>query len=276
MLFVPNGPNTFRAMQENVTTRPVAAMGTLVTPAVGSKGSWAEVFASLDYNTYGVSICINSNNTSTASRNTVLDVGIGAAASEVVLIPDLIAGNASGYTQSGAGIWYYFPMFIPAGTRVAVRAQGTVTTAFNVFMQMQQRPTNPSTVKTASFVEAIGSSGATGTTAVVGGVLVGAWTLMGTTAKACWFWQVGAQITSADTAHTEATCHIDLAVGNGTDFDIIFSSQVYRVNVLEQLSMVNTVVGREFYVAAGSSIYLRAQSSDTPEVTYFTVYGAGG
>ena len=106
MLFVPAGANSFGVVQESFTGRPASAMGTAVTPAVGSKGSWAQVFASLDHDTYGLLVNINSNTDSAASRNTVLDIGIGAASSEIVLIPDLIAGNANIYTGFGVGLWY--------------------------------------------------------------------------------------------------------------------------------------------------------------------------
>lgn len=101
MMFVPRGGNSFAAIQSNNSGRPTAPQGTIVTPVIGSKGSWAQAIASLDHDTFGLLICINGNNTSAGSRNTLLDIGIGAAASEVVLIPDLVAGNAVNFNVNG-------------------------------------------------------------------------------------------------------------------------------------------------------------------------------
>jgi hypothetical protein len=277
MLFVPAGANSFGVVQESFTGRPASAMGTAVTPAVGSKGSWAQVFASLDHDTYGLLVNINSNTDSAASRNTVLDIGVGAASSEIVLIPDLIAGNANIYTGFGSGIWYYFPISIPAGTRVAVRAQGTVTTAFRCFIQAMQLPLQPAMLKKASYVEAVGMTVPQGTSITAGQTSEGDWTLLGTTAKRCWHWQVGIQVSSADANHRLNTYHIDLAEGDGTDFNILLNRLAFTTAVSEAAGLLPITVGCEVPVPAGRSIYARAQANQDPDDPLFiTAYGAGG
>ena len=276
MLFVPAGANSFGKIQESFTDRPAATMGTAVTPAVGSKGAWAECIASLDAETYGLLICINSNSASAASRNSVVDIGIGGAGSEIVLIPNLIAGNASPYNILASGLWYYFPVAIPAGTRIAARAQGTVTTAFRVFIQAMQRALQPSMVKTAAYVEAVGMSVPTGTAVKSGTTADGAWTLLGTTSQRCWFWQVGVQVTPADTNHNNNVYHIDLAEGDGTDFNTLLSSAVFSTNTTESAGLPPITVGCEVPVPAGRDIYARAQWHGTPDPLFITAYGAGG
>ena len=276
MLFVPAGANSFGKVQESATGRPVTAMGTAVTPAVGSKGAWAQVFASLAEDTFGLMICINSNTASAASRNSVVDIGIGAAASEIVLIPDLIAGNAASYQSPGGGIWYYFPVAIPAGTRIAARAQGTVTTAFRVLVQAMQWPLQPAMIKKASFVEAIGMTVPQGTAVTAGTTGEGAWTLLGTTTNRCWFWQIGAQVSSADTTHNNVTYHLDLAEGDGTDFNTLILSQPLNTTSSEVAALAPYTVACEVPVPAGRSIYARAQCSGTVDPLFITAYGAGG
>lgn len=276
MLHVPAGANSFAAIQSNASGRPSASQGTAVTPAVGSKGSWAEAIASLSNDTFGLLICISGNNASGASRNTVIDIGIGTAGNEIVLIPDLIGGNAASYAIGGSGLWYFFPVAIPAGTRVAVRAQGTVTTAFRVFVQAFQKPLNPSMIKKASFVEAIGMTVPNGVSVTPGTTGEGAWTLLGTTSRQLWFWQVGAQIPSGDVSHNAGVIHIDLAEGDGTNFTLLMESAVLVTTAAEIASLAPITVGCEYPLPAGKSIYARAQHSGTAEALQITAYGAGG
>lgn len=274
MLHVPIGSNTFGLTQPSTTARPAAAQGALLPSAVGSKGSWSQLLASTTDDTYGMLVCINSNTTATTSRNSVVDIGIGAASSEVVLVPDLLAGNAAAYTAGG--IWYYFPLFIKAGTRISARAQSTETTDFNVFCQFLQRPANPSQVRKASFVEAIGATAPDGVSVTGGSTSKGAWTQIGTTASRLWWWQFGIQVSNADTAHILGVQHVDIAVGNATDKDIIISNAQFVTSTNESSSNPSLRAGVEFPVAAGSNIYARIQSSGTPDPYELVVYGAGG
>jgi hypothetical protein len=276
MLFVQAGANTFGTIQANVTGRPAATQGTAVTPVVGSKGLWTQLVASTNDETYGLLININSNTASAASRNSVIDIGIGAAGSEVVCIPDLLCGNAASYTTPGSGVWYYFPLTIKAGTRVAVRAQSTVTTAFRVFVQLMQRPLNPSLIKKATFVQSFGVTVPTGTAITPGTTAESGWVLLGTTTRRTWFWQLGAQIPSTDTTHNAGVIHLDLAEGNGTNFTPLVQDIVFTTSTTESHTNIPITVGCEFPVAEGKNIYVRAQSSTTAEVLHVAAYGAGG
>jgi hypothetical protein len=274
MLFVPAGANAFSAIDTNAAGRPAGGQGTTVTPAVGSKGSWVEIASSLSRDTYGLMINFNSNAASAASRNTVVDVGIGAAGSEVVIIPNLIAGNAGTYGVGSGGLWYYFPMAIPAGSRLALRAQGTVTSAFGAYLQAFQAPLQPAMMKKASSVEALGMTVPQGTAVTAGTTSDGSWTLLGTTTRQCWFWQVGVQVQSSDTAHIAGVYHIDIATGDGTNFNTFLTAVYFSTTTGEQGNTLPTTVGCELPVPAGTDIYARAQCSGTPDPIYITAYGA--
>lgn len=276
MLHVLAGANTFGAIQASAAARPAAAQGTAITPAVGSKGAWTQVISSLSNDTFGLLINFNSNTASNASRNTVVDIGVGPSGQEIVLIPDLIAGNAGTYTAGGSGFWYYFPVAIPAGTRIAVRAQGSVTTAFRCNIQAMQKPLNPSLVKKASYVDVIGMTAPEGTALTPGTTSEGAWTLLGTTSRRCWFWQIGAQVTSADTAHTTAAVHLDLAEGDGTNFNVLIQDAVLTTATNEVSTLSPITVGCEVPVPEGTDIYARGQSSAGVDALFVAAYGAGG
>lgn len=81
---------------------------------INTKGSWTQLAAATTFNASSVMI----NWDLSSSTDMLLDIGIGAAASETVLIPNiLLAGNAS------AVGCLMLPLSIPAGSRVAARLQ---------------------------------------------------------------------------------------------------------------------------------------------------------
>lgn len=276
MLFVPAGANTFTSIQSDTSGRPSGTQGTAITPATANKGSWAQLIAATTHTTYGILICINSNTASSTSRNTVVDIGIGAAGSEIVVIADLLGGNAANYNSPGSGIWYYFPIALEAGVRVAARARSTVTTGFRVFVQLMQEPANPSLIKKASYVETLGVAGTAGTSVTPGTTAESEWILLGTTSRRCWFWQVGAQVRTEDTSHVGAAVHIDLAEGDGTNFNVILQDAVFTTASSESHTLSPLTIGCEYPVPEGRNIYVRAQSSNNAEVTHMAAYGAGG
>lgn len=86
----------------------------LTSGSANVKGSWTELIASTAFGCAGFWLDIVPN----SFNNYLLDVGIGAAASEQVIAGDILVGVAS-----RAAFSVYIPISIPAGVRVAVRAQ---------------------------------------------------------------------------------------------------------------------------------------------------------
>lgn len=273
MLGIPNGAFSFGNVERNYT-RAGSTAGTVVTPATAAKGAWAQAIAALANDTYGLIVTIHNSATSAANRHYAVDIGIGASGSEIVLIPNLIGSSAAAYGTVGGGHHYYFPVFIPAGTRVAVRAQGSVTTTFNVNVQAFQQPANQAMVRTCSVVEEIGRSGLLGTAITVGTTAEGAWTLLGTTTQDNWWWQLGVQVAIATVAFNSQLVEFDIAVGDGTNFRIISDNWAWSTTTAEDSNRFLKVMGCEAYVPAGSSIYVRGQTSGTANNMQCTVYGA--
>lgn len=278
MLHVPVGANSFGLTTPSWgTTRPAAANGTSVTPGTSDYGSYASLHV-LTADAYGILINVNSNSGSNASRNTLTNIGVDLAGgtSYTTLIPSLISGGPGTYATPGNGTWYYFPIFIPSGARVGAAGYGSVATAYRVGAMFMQRPSNPSMIRKGSFVEAIGISGTTGTAITAGTTNDGAWTLLGTTTNRCWWWQVGLQVSTADTAWTATVYHLDLAVGDGTTFDTIIQDLSLAMTTAEVLANPPLSAGVEWDVPAGSSIYVRAQCSGATDPIQMAAYGLGG
>lgn len=93
--------------------------GTLVTPSASAnvKGSYAELTSATAFSYEAVYVTIECSTVAPV----LVDVAIGAAASEVVLIPDLFFSKAlSSAVRSIAR--FLIPIAVPAGARVAARA----------------------------------------------------------------------------------------------------------------------------------------------------------
>jgi hypothetical protein len=105
--------------------------GTQVDPGgtIDTKGSYSQMTASTAAVSQSITLCMTGiGNTAPTSSRWKIDIATGAAASEVVLIPDLLytaAGTVFRYQGSGQT----FPTYIPASTRIAVRASSGINDA---------------------------------------------------------------------------------------------------------------------------------------------------
>lgn len=102
--------------------------GTSIDPGgtANTKGAWVELSASTSFDYQGFALGIGSqNNGAPGTFAWLVDVGIGGAGSEQVVIPNLILRDRGGI--SGSHEWFDCP--IPGGSRVAGRAQCNGTDA---------------------------------------------------------------------------------------------------------------------------------------------------
>lgn len=267
-----------RTLGSHASVRPGANFGATVTPGTGAYGSWVNLFSALTYAAAGIMISMNTNYASAASRNSVVKLGIDPAGgtSYTDLIPGLICGGASAYAGASAGgVWYYFPVAIPAGASVAVAAYGSVATDFYVNATLETSPRG--LVQAGSVVEAIGlASNYVGTAITAGTTSEGAWTSLGTTTRALWWWQVGMQISTADTNWTGTVFHVDLAYGDASNKTVILEDWYGSFGSAEVLHGQGRTLGCEHLVPAGATLYARAQCSGSADPLVVAAYGVGG
>lgn len=118
---------------ETIGADTATSRGTDVDPGAtaNTKGAWSQLIASSAGDWAGFYLVIGWSDNSAVGVHTrfMIDVGVGAAASEVVLLPDWFAnveivGDRQVVKQSPV---FFIP--IPAGARVAVRAQSNNTDA---------------------------------------------------------------------------------------------------------------------------------------------------
>lgn len=138
-----------------------------------TKGAWVELFASTAFNTTWLDLIVMGTANSGANRHMLCDVGIGPAGSETVLIPNVAIGCAGGIRR------YPIPIWVPAGTRIAVRYQ-TLTTSHPITLQIAIHNTGHLQSDTGNGAIACGVNTATssGTALALAGAIntLSAWT----------------------------------------------------------------------------------------------------
>jgi hypothetical protein len=134
MLWVPQ--KGILRCEHSLGNTPGTTIGTAVTTggSSGTKGSAAQLIASTAFDAYWIRVVAMGYAAAATTSQCCLDILAGAATEEVI-IPDLLAGFCGGavsITAGGPKVWD-FPLYIPAGTRIAARAAGDrVSTAFRV------------------------------------------------------------------------------------------------------------------------------------------------
>lgn len=265
----------------DLTTRPGASV--TVTPGASNvMGSYVQAVSALAADCYGLEVWFGLNGVSATVRDTLCTIGVDPAggSSYSDLIPNLSA-SAAAALSSGLGIRYYFPIFIKAGSTIGVKAQVNNATAGTLKARVlaDTQPTDTRLARAGSFVEAIGATAASsnGTAVTAGGAAEGAWTLLGTTTKRTWWHQLG--FCCSSTTFTGAQYAAELAVGDGTNFDILVRDMLVQTTTAEQVSFFNPERPKNVReIPASSSLYGRLQASalgaDTG--TSLIAYALGG
>lgn len=140
MLKVPKTNSLILPPVHNLVATPsLTAPGVAVTASasINTKGAWAQVFAaaSVPYDVYGIWMIITLDSASATVTRSLYDIGIGGAGSEIVFVPNILNTGPSTLINCVLGQLFFFPLFIPKGTRIAVRKQSNIgSEAANVTM----------------------------------------------------------------------------------------------------------------------------------------------
>lgn len=113
----------------NLSSSTGTVVNLTASGTANAKGSWVQVWASTPTDLYGLELYLTNQLAANGQATHVLvDVGTGGSGSET----QVVEGVNFGYGQKGSRS-FEFPIFIPKGTRVALRAQSSQTSkAVNV------------------------------------------------------------------------------------------------------------------------------------------------
>lgn len=93
------------------------------------KGSWAQLIASTATEIYGLVVRPQTAGLGGIDTSLLFDIGIGGSGSETVIVPN-IDGGMHPTSRDTVPI----PVYIPAGSRIAIRSQGARTSASSTFV----------------------------------------------------------------------------------------------------------------------------------------------
>lgn len=285
MLWVTSGANAYNWSVSNIaTTRPAAAMGTAVTPGASNvKGSWVSLLtgAQVARDIFGLLININSVATSAQIKSALVDIGVdpSGGTSYTVLLPDLLACSAGPYNVGAGGVWYWFPIWVRAGSRIGARAQTSNATAGSsrVAITGFGSPRDRRLIRVGTRVESIGvtTASSSGTTVTSGTTSDGAWTSLGTLSRSAWFWQFG--FDCANTAMSAAAYHCDIGIGDVTNKVVVIDNGLVNTTTSEQVNKMPSVTDVGKYAPAGTEVFGRMQCSTTPVTPLsLAAYAVGG
>lgn len=263
-------------------TQPAAAFGDAVTPAQNAYGAWQQLFSGAQITDTAYEVAVNINDVAGGggtSREGLVTIGIDLAGGSNYspFIEHLVAGQATQYDDP-CGVWYVFPVLVPAGASLAARASVSTVdvTAVRVRAVLSCQPTRPDLIRCGTFVRTFGANpaGSNGTAITAGTASEGAWTQIGSAlAEELWFWEWGMSFT--DAALSAGVYHVDVAVGDSGTKRIAVQNAFLGSQTTESLTKGPRQGGARKAIA-GEFAYARAQALNGNSGVTMALYGVGG
>ena len=111
---------------EGISTAASDLTASLSVSSVNTKGSWVQITAATAFEADGIILHFYGSGGFNGDRNAVVDLGIGAAASEAVILENFRQDYVRGSMNKSAGS-LFIPLAIPSGSRVAARMSADST-----------------------------------------------------------------------------------------------------------------------------------------------------
>ncbi len=259
--------------EANFSGRPANTWGTSLTSdgtAHVEPATETEIFASTAFDTDWVNIWVHANSLANTDTDSLINIKVGAAGSEVSVIPNLLAGWALANDSGLVPRHYGFPLHIPAGSRISATHR-SVRLSVTVRCMVELLGGGQGVHWVGTAVEAVGADTATssGTYVTPGGASEGTLTSLGTTTNEWGFVQpmLGG---NTDTTMNSGILTCDLGSGASTAIPGL-EEFIFLSNTAE--ASTNNALGRYCYVPDGTTLHLRAQTSATAEAMAFVAYG---
>lgn len=261
MSFFPQNASDFAYI-----TYPVGPTATGVTVTSGganAKGAYAELAASTAFACTELQLVIQFT-TAASGRVYLFDIAIGAAGSEVVIVPDMCFDGGVGTAVAGGGT-VSLPVAIPAGTRISVRSQsGAVGATATVVVTLRKISTVPGIT---TFVNYGANTGTSRGTSIDPGAVVntkGAYVELSASTSA--IIQVLALIAAGGGNGGRVTTrwYIDIATGAAaSEVVIVPDIQIIMGEALNTIFWMMRSQTIFPYIAAGTRVAIRASCSIT-------------
>lgn len=238
-----------------------------------TKGANTALLAGIAEDCYGIAILLMGGATDATIRRQLTDIlidpdaGAGnAGASWSVSIANLLSSGPA-FGTNRTGYWFYFPLYLKAGTAIGAAHQDLVATtqALRVAVRIFGKPRRPDALTCGTKVQTLGvdTSTTAGTTITPG--TSGAWgsytASLGTLNNDSWWWQLGCG--TADTTMSAINMLFDVAC-NATNKIICAQEILYSANSDEHSG--KQAFGSCLpiqYIGAGQNVYARANCTNS-------------
>lgn len=266
------GGGPFDAGSNPISTNGIA-VSSGATP--NTKTSWVEAISSTAYDTSWLLVTLGAGN---IGLRFLLDVGVGAAGSETLLVPDLFYSLVTSASPPNA--WYLLPLAIPRGTRIALRGQSSTASGAVVAMvhAIAGPIIGPSGLRR---VEACGiAAGASALTAIDPGAAANtdsAWVELVAATAFAYRWLMVGFGHSAGVVAASTRWLVDIGVGAaGSETELVPDLFVHGHTGTDTPAPISLCFPAS--VAAGTRISARARSQSASDVTRdidVAVWGVG-
>lgn len=277
-------PLGYSSIETNVTntTNETATFSTSVTAGTGSakNSTYTQLIASTSYESFGIMVTgAGLQTAASANQRCLVDIAVGAASSEQVIIPNLTFGNTSDYgSASSTGNSYFFPIYIRKGVRVAATAAAsTDSDIVNIAVRLFQHPIGPGGW-VGSRVTAYGADtgNVRGTSHTPGqNSYATATQLTASTTYPIRYMQIGFDMLS-DTTGSTSNYLARIGYGAGPTY-LVEHLPMRESTTIEAVTFTdaNFALSRMmFNLAAAQSLHISAtRTAATPEARGFIVYG---
>jgi len=248
-----------------------------VTTAHTKNPTFTQMIASTAFDATLVVLTIGVNNVSNGDSSSLLDIAIGAASSETVIIPDLMAGFVGDVSVSAGSRHYIFPLYIPAGSRISARTQSVRTSgSMTVYVQLFGGPHNPDRWWYGQQVTAYGHNAANsaGTKFTPGDTgAEGTGVSLGTTTANHGCLVLGVQGHPDDVAWAGRTYHFDVGLDSTATQWLLADYWIAGSTSTELLGCDGLWLPLFWPVLSGSVLMVRGECSGTADALSAAIYG---
>ncbi len=257
---MPDFPQRGRPTFETLRGSGAYFAAVTASATANALGSWVELTAGLSYPTDCLDVSIFSG---TADCDILVDIGIGASGSEVVLVNSLYAVAAG--SAAARCSQYRLPITLPQGTRVAARSRANVASAaVGVVVQATSKETFG--VPGSSVVDTYGATtGSSRGTAIDPGATAntyGAWTqIVAATARESRWMSIGLGSGNNYTL-TDADSLVDIGIGAPGSEVVLLPGLYVRARATSDF-IIPGVFNFDVLVPAGARLAARSKCSIT-------------
>lgn len=265
-------------LAENAGANTALSRGTSITAnaTANTKGNFTELIASTSFDATSLLVMLDDISSAT---DYLIDIAIGGAGSEVVVISNLIVTGGTGSIVYGGH--YLLPVNIPAGSRVSARCQASTGSAV-VRVSAQLFGSGMGGAETLGLVATYGDNTATsgGTQVDPGGTAntKGSYVQIAASTTYPIRFLVIAIGNKLNNIRSSQSWLMDVAIGGAGSETVILSNMAFNCSTSPDIITPQTYCMIPVNIPAGTRIAVRAQSDGidaTDRLFDVILYGAG-